>query len=250
MTGEITSPRAGLALAPSMRGQWAELFSFLRHPALPDGFARPAVCLRVLGRLFVLDLVFLFAFVVTLVTAEALGISFPENLNSTIELNAGTVALFVIAAPVLEEIAFRSWLSGRQGTILAVLSVAVGIGALLVSGTQGSLAGPVIALAGIVAAVLALVLLRRRPRFGWFDRHFPAFFWASAIAFALVHLTNYSEGALAILLPLLVPQFVLGVLAGYVRVNCGLAWSMALHAMHNGFAIGMALLALAFGGGG
>jgi hypothetical protein len=39
-------------------------------------------------------------------------------------------------------------------------------------------------------------------------------------------------------------------MAGYVRVQCGLMWSMLLHAAHNAFAVGMALLAVELAPGG
>ncbi|QIQ87775.1 CPBP family glutamic-type intramembrane protease [Erythrobacter sp.] len=250
MTGEITSGRAGEILAPSLRGQWARLFAFLRRPALPERFASAAVSARIVGRLYLLDLAFILAFGLALISAEAAGIAFPQNLNSTLELNAGTILLFVVIAPVLEEVAFRSWLSGRPGTIVALLWVAAGVGVLVLSGPGEGLAGPIAAFACLVLAIALLVLLRKAPRLPMFERRFGWFFWASAIAFALVHLVNYEEGALVILLPLLVPQFVLGTMAGYVRVQCGLAWSILLHAAHNGFAVGMALLALSLAPGG
>lgn len=244
MRGEITSPREDRALAPTMRGQWAVLFAFLRKPRLPDAHAPAGMSMRIVGRLFLLDLLAIGAFALLVLSAAALGFEPPENLNSQLELNAGTIALVVVVAPVLEEIAFRSWLSGRPGTIFALLWIGAGLAGLAVFGPGAGPAGPIVALVGLVLAIMMLIALRGRPPLPVVRRHFAWLFWASAIAFALVHLANYTEGALAILLPLLVPQFVLGTLAGYVRVNCGLAWSMALHAAHNGFAVGIAALAL------
>jgi hypothetical protein len=243
MTGEITSARAGGILAPTTRGQWEMLFAFLKRPALPDRFAGTGASARITLRLYLLDLLVIFGFGVVVLSAEAAGIVLPENLNASFELDAGTIVLFVAAAPVLEEIAFRSWLSGRPATLAALGVLLAGAGGLAVSGTD-SLAGPLVALASVLLAIAALIVLRGRPPLRIFKRHFALFFWASSIGFALVHLVNYEEGAIAIKLPLLIPQFVVGTMAGYVRVQCGLAWSMALHAAHNGFAVGMALLAL------
>ena len=84
---------------------------------------------------------------------------------------------------------------------------------------------------------------RHRPAMRWFAGLFPLFYWLSTLAFACVHLFNFEEGALFVLLPLVLPQFVLGALLGYMRVTYGLGTSIALHALHNGTA--MALVALA-----
>lgn len=244
MTGEITSARKDRALAPTIRSQWAMLFAFLRRPRLPDAHAPAGIAMRIAGRLFLLDLLAISAFALLVLTAAAFGFEPPENLNSQLDMTAPTIVLLVIVAPVLEEIAFRSWLSGRPGTIFALLWIGGGLTGLAVFGPDAGPAGPIAALAGLVIAIMMLVALRGRPPLPVVRRHFAWFFWTSAIAFALVHLANYTEGALAILLPLLVPQFVLGTLAGYVRVHCGLAWSVALHAAHNGLAVGIAVLAL------
>ncbi|MEE4338127.1 CPBP family glutamic-type intramembrane protease [Erythrobacter sp.] len=250
MTGEITSGRAGAALAPSLRGQWARLFEFLKRPVLPERLASSGVSARLVLRLYLLDLLFILAFGVAMILAEAAGIAFPENLNSTLELNAGTILLFVVVAPVLEEIAFRGWLSGRPGAIMPLLSVLAGFTAFLFVARDGSLLGPGFLILGVVGAAILFARLRQAPTLRFFRNSFPLFFWASAASFALVHLVNYEEGALVILLPLLVPQFVLGTMAGYVRVQCGLMWSMLLHAAHNAFAVGMALLAVELAPGG
>jgi len=275
MKGEITSPRADQALAPTILGQWGALAAFLKHPYLPRSTLRTGLSARLLARLFLLDLLAIIAFGTIILTVASFGIEFPENLNSTLGLDPQTVLLLVIVAPILEEIAFRSWLSGRPGilfallwagagTILeeiafrswlsgrpgilfALLWAGAGIAGLTILGSGAGFAGPFVALAGLVVAVMMLVALRGRPPLPIFERHFAYFFWASAVLFAAVHLANYEEGALAILLPLLVPQFVVGTLAGYIRVQCGLIWSIALHAAHNALAVSLALMALALG---
>ena len=247
MKGEITSPRADQALAPTILGQWGALAAFLKHPYLPRSTLRTGLSARLLARLFLLDLLAIIAFGTIILAVASFGIEFPENLNSTLGLDPQTVLLLVIVAPILEEIAFRSWLSGRPGILFALLWAGAGIAGLTIMGSGAGFAGPFVALAGLVVAVMMLVALRGRPPLPIFERHFAYFFWASAVLFAAVHLANYEEGALAILLPLLVPQFVVGTLAGYIRVQCGLIWSIALHAAHNALAVSLALMALALG---
>src|SRR5690606_37132816 len=92
---------------------------------------------------------------------------------------------------------------------------------------------------------LAVVILwrwRRRPAMGWFSRAFPLFFWLSTASFACVHLLNYDEGSLYVLLPLVLPQFVTGSILGYLRVHYGLWAAMLLHSLHNGGGIALVLI--------
>ena len=92
------------------------------------------------------------------------------------------------------------------------------------------------------------IILRKRAAWEWFTRAFPLFFWLSTASFALVHLLNYSEGSLATLLPLVLPQFIAGSIFGYARVTYGLWASMLLHVLHNGALVGGIALALRYAG--
>ena len=65
-------------------------------------------------------------------------------------------------------------------------------------------------------------------------------FWASAIAFAAVHLTNFATAGPAVL-PLVLPQFMLALLLGYLRVTHGLWSAVLLHMLHNGLFISLVL---------
>ena len=65
----------------------------------------------------------------------------------------------------------------------------------------------------------------------------PLFYWLSTAGFACVHLLNFDEGSLYVLLPLVLPQFVTGSILGYLRVHYGLWAAMLLHALHNGTAM-------------
>ena len=210
-------------------------------------------------RILALDLMIIAAIIIVLMSVVAFGIELPENLNSTLEMNLTTAFLIVVLAPVLEEIVFRSWLSGRPAILSALAILVAGLvlgplvagiffppteGGLGLGATLTILVGLLIA---VVGAITAAIMLRGRPAPSWFAALFPAFFWLSCVAFALIHLLNYTEGTLAILLPLLIPQFILGTLAAYVRVHYGLIFAIALHAAHNGFALGVAALAMQAG---
>ena len=98
-----------------------------------------------------------------------------------------------------------------------------------------------ILVAGTLVAIYLLWRKRGRPPMPFFQRHFRWFYFGSALAFASVHLTNFTEGNALILLPLTLPQFLLGLILGYARVRFGLWASVLLHAAHNSLFVGLLL---------
>ena len=241
-----------LTPANSTRGEWAQFAAFLKRPVLPPRAPLPRLAsLVATGRMLVLDLAVMGALVALAGLAMSAGIDMPETALAGVDLDTATIVAVVIVAPVLEELAFRSWLSGRPGHVLGVLVAlpaaalaAVGFAAIAPGGLGtiwlSVLAGFVVALLVALATAYAL---RRRDAMRWFRRAFPLFFWGSTLAFAGVHLLNFPEDQLAMALPLILPQFATGAMLGYLRVNYGLWASMLLHALHNGAIIALVLLA-------
>ncbi|MHA7820298.1 MAG: CPBP family glutamic-type intramembrane protease [Erythrobacter sp.] len=229
------------APAPTMVEEWRRLGAFLRRPTL-DVQTQDGSPLLVLARIFTLDMAIMVALVTIAGAVIALGIELPETALAGMEFTPGLIALVVFGAPVLEEVVFRSWLSGRPGQLLALLSLVVAFGLIGAFAGDGSLMALPFLAGGLLGAVASLVLLRDRPPLRWFAWAFPLLFWLSTLAFALVHLANFKEGG-AVLLALVLPQFVLGALLGYVRVRIGLWAAIVLHSAHNATAITIAALA-------
>ena len=215
---------------------------------LPDRASGPSFTALVgVLRLYAIDFAAMTVLAILAMLAVAAGFEIPANQFDGLELDAYWIAAIVIGSPLTEELIFRGWLSGRPGHVLAT---AILLGGAFVA-TQTDLASSAAAinyraiglgLATLVAAVAAIVLLRRRPPLRWFARGFPVIFWLVALAFAAIHLTNYTEGALWVLAPLVIPQFVVGTLLGYARVQFGLWAAILLHALHNGTAVAVVLL--------
>lgn len=229
--------------APTLAEEWRRLGRFVRRPALPETSVREGA-LTVLARVFALDVLAMLALILAAMVAVAAGVYIPETALAGIEFTPVIVLLVVVVAPVLEELVFRGWLSGRPGVLLALLALGLGAAGFGAVHATQPLAGFAVLVGGAVAAIAALVLLRRRAAMGWFAAFFPLFYWISVIAFALVHLWNFDEGSLLILLPLVLPQFILGMLLGYVRVQVGLWAAILLHAAHNSAALSIAALAM------
>ncbi len=248
-TSPAERPSTASRTANSARGEWRAFASYLRRPVLPHAIAAFPAAVRGTLRMVALDLLIMSATIAILMGVVASGFDLPENINASLDLNLFTIALIVIAAPLLEETAFRSWLTGRPNFLIsfaalasaAILAFAVGAA---LSGESGRIIATTLLLVGLAGAVIALIALRKRPAPGWFRTLFPVLFWISSAAFALVHLLNYTDGALAILLPLVIPQFILGTITAYVRVNYGLASAMILHAIHNAYALALAAIAM------
>lgn len=153
------------------------------------------------------------------------------------------VALGVFLLPFLEEVEFRLWLK------YARWSLAIGLGVLATAlGTlapwpvpTGFEAAPALAL-GLLTGLTVWVVAGRLGAArltAWFDRRFVWLFYGAAAAFAALHLTNFVRlGEIWFLAPVLVaPQFVLGLLLGYLRTRLGFGWAVAAHALHNGVAM-------------
>lgn len=224
--------------------EWRSFFAFLRRPALPDraqlSFGGSA---RALAPLVALDVLLMAVVLGSIGLATAMGFELPEHMLNELKLSPALIGFIVIAAPIGEEALFRGWLSGRPGHILAVLALLAGGAALLLAnGSVMKLAG--IGL-GVAVAGAVLFFLRGRPALPWFQRHFAWFYYASALLFASVHLTNFASagaGASPALLPLVLPQFVLALILGYLRVNRGLLTGAAMHMLHNALFAGLMVL--------
>ena len=100
----------------------------------------------------------------------------------------------------------------------------------------------------VILAPLFEEAIFRYPIGRLFNNRFKLIFWLFTIIFAGVHLSNFGADIPYYLMPLLVlPQFILGIILGYIRVGWGFWYCVFFHALHNGILVGMATLAGAFG---
>ena len=70
-------------------------------------------------------------------------------------------------------------------------------------------------------------------------------FYALALIFGYIHLSNYEiDTQILLFSPILVaPQILLGLIFGYIRVRFGFIWAIAMHSFYNGTLVIIALLA-------
>lgn len=230
---------------PTFRAELRDFLAFIRHPRLAprpagcpagDGFWRdwfPAVRLtRMLQWALLMWTVNLMLLGPLAVMAAGMG-------GATHRLNLDNIPWLtaLLWAPVVEELVFRYGLR-RLKHLWWLLPLAV---AALLNG-PGLLGGWL--LAGFLVWCwlpygMSWPMARRPLPWAWRRHHVGAFPWIfhlSSLAFSAVHLYNFNLGQTPLwLLPLLVlPQWVTGMVLGWLRVRQGIGAAILLHAIFNG----------------
>lgn len=81
-----------------------------------------------------------------------------------------------------------------------------------------------------------LLLLSYKTSSAFFKNHFKIFFYTLAIIFAVLHIFNFSgiDSVKHVLIVLLViPQFILGIILGYLRISYGFLYAVGFHTIIN-----------------
>lgn len=237
--------QAGVLQRPSFRAEFRDLLSFIRRPAVaprPGGrragngfwldWFPPLKVSRLLQWALLLWMVnMLFLGPIAVMAAGLGGATHRLNLQNIPWLTA------LLWAPMVEELVFRYGLR-RLKHLWWLLPAAV----------AAMLSGPGIAGGLLLAAFLLLCWLphagerpaAQRPLPWRFRRaylaRFPWVFHLSSLTFSAVHLYNFNLAQTPLwLLPLLVlPQWVTGMVLGWLRVRQGIGAAILLHAIFNG----------------
>ncbi|MBU1820716.1 MAG: hypothetical protein KKG00_04280 [Bacteroidetes bacterium] len=158
----------------------------------------------------------------------------------------------LIYAPVVEELLFRSVLGlTRLGFWLSVSFISMLVFPVLLRFVPDDPALYLLFLYLLCYVLLALVLSKilgrqtdtliekyLRPNFRWLV-------YASIVGFGFMHLSNFQQLTVwhIVLVPILTfPQLIGGVFMSFVRVNYGLSYAMALHALGNAYPVLMRLM--------
>jgi len=145
--------------------------------------------------------------------------------------------LAIIVAPTLEELIFRYPLKHKLflTMLLTFIDMFIIYGVLQWLGFY-----KLSIIAPFSLAIFSLILLAQSEnlQIEWdatVDRLYPMLFLLVATIFAFVHMFNYAAGSFPwYVTPLLVfPQFVIGLVLGFVRLRIGLWGSIYMHALNN-----------------
>ena len=241
---------------PRLRDEWRACFRFIRSPHLTRTIrVAPPLVGRLrdwyptigLGRLFawamtlwLINIFVLGPFV--LEAFEASGATHRINVNNLPWLQA------ILWAPLVEELLFRYCLRRPVSVFWLVPAMSL----VLVYGVQSWASW---LLAVIVGLVLCFSYFSAAPKawvFKWGRRYrkvFPWVFHLVALAFAAVHLRNFvfAEVQWWMMMILVTPQWLTGLVLGWMRVQRGVVAAMLLHALFNLGPLTVAWLALRAG---
>ncbi len=142
----------------------------------------------------------------------------------------------VVLAPLLEELVFRTQLRSFSWNLVFTLFIAgVIINHFLPSGSPAVWISP-LTLTGICWLARTWSGKSVSRKFRVWRYLFPVNFYLTALTFSYVHLVNFSRAESLLYIGLLytVPQLILGLVLGYVRIRYDLGRAILLHALFNG----------------
>lgn len=231
----LTPPRPILAIC-------RELIAFLRFPQVmaPAGL-RSGASWRMLTLLTVLQVAGLVLVVLPVISFWQSRFALPAPDAFGKLPAAWMVPVTLLGAPLLEEVIFRGWQTGRPRA-LWLLGCLVAFAGLVMAAPKL----PPLAVAGLLVALLLATLagwlwLRKRaepPHL--YLAAYPAVFWLVVVSFAAAHLTNYPSISL-LALPMVLPQLWAAALLGFTRQRLGLPAAILQHACSNAASLLLAM---------
>lgn len=228
---------------------------FIKHPTLNK--AENDTPLAIFRRIIILIswlyvLVFPLAILIT-VLLKALNYSGVNAVNQfAMNGNFWTVLfLGALVAPLIEEITFRLPLRFSPTNLALSVFFALRIIASYIS-RQYFPHENTFLYSWIIPIIFAAVLfsLCQSPQWksrimDWYVQKFSVFFYSLTILFGLLHITNYSDvrNILLIIVLLGIPQIIVGIVLGYIRITYGFGYGLLMHSLYNAFLLVPASLA-------
>ncbi|MGY0039439.1 CPBP family glutamic-type intramembrane protease [Pedobacter sp. NJ-S-72] len=218
-----------------------DLTSYLKHPYLtriPKSADRPFVLLLKLAFICLIAGVGCGMLLGVLIGMKLIPEPGPSVMDKKTMVKPVLFIMAVIWAPLSEELLFRAQLRRFTGSLLFISFIVGAFLSAIIETNWAFLVSP------FVFMVLYLIYRYNLARsvtlkFQFWELIFPWHFHLTAICFALVHLSNFEKGIGLLPLGILytLPQLAVGLVLGYARMNYGLKYSFALHAMYNFFPV-------------
>ena len=149
-------------------------------------------------------------------------------------LHGNMILYAIILAPLCEESLFRSLLKFKKINIILFISALTLYGGIAIFHSNYFHLSIISIL--LISFITLLIIIPRSKIEAFIVTNFKYFFWATAIVFGLVHLSNFIGNIyilMAFSLILTAPQIVAGFILGYIRMNYGLVYSMLFHVAIN-----------------
>lgn len=141
------------------------------------------------------------------------------------------VILASIVAPLWEEAVFRWWMNLKAWTIVIFTVGSTGLFCYQINPIIG-------VLVGLTVLILSTSYINRIRHH--MDIHFRWWFYGSIVLFGLMHIANHQWRWEAVIFTL--PQMIIGMSIGFVRIHFGMIYGVLFHALWNGMATMMMLL--------
>jgi membrane protease YdiL (CAAX protease family) len=144
--------------------------------------------------------------------------------------------LTVVGAPVMEELIFR-WHLRRPVVLIWSIAIAICGGLGFAYQSEKMMFWPFIIMIVFIIALAALLSSSGQvQRFlsDLYRKYFSFIFYMTVLIFAFAHLSNFSKVDNWYITPILVlPQALIALFLGYIRVRNNIFWSIYFHAFHN-----------------
>jgi len=204
-----------------------QFLSFLLNPNFNGEFKKPS------ARDIFLPLVVYFLLVIPLgvilflitglldVSPKMLQLSYPER-----------IVYGILLTPLIEEIFFRLIYVFKKRNLYIIIFTSLCLLVLFIIKSELNKAYLFLA----IGFIFCMLIVFFQSCSTVFNNHFKFFFYALAAIFAVLHIFNFSgiESAKHFLIILLViPQFILGTILGYLRLTYGFLYAVGFHTMVN-----------------
>ena len=217
------------------------IFKFLKRITLTNKIKR----INILELIFLIALSF-FIDILIIILIHLIEVPIPQGSGNNFNHYSSTwyLALIpIILVPILEETGCRAFLKYSSINIYLSISLIIFFSISLFSGFKIYVFEWHVLWIAIVAFCIGLIplyFLNNIPKksiLNFYNSRASILFYGSATVFALFHLSNYKFQVYGILTALLfvLPQFISGIIYGYIRVKNGILVSIALHSFHNLF---------------
>ncbi|MGD1936517.1 MAG: CPBP family intramembrane glutamic endopeptidase [Cyanophyceae cyanobacterium] len=244
-TATASGPEEALNSQP--RSLLGKYLAFLRSPVLTTSSqpqSLPQTCKQSL-RLYSLHLLPIFAVGIIIGT---LGVQ-DSNANPDFftELSPWWLfALTVVILPTVEEIIFRLPLRPKAVNLALPASI---IFCLIV--IAAGITMPALGLTIAALTALNFYLWRSPPKLkaleNFYRRYPRIIFYLSTVLFGAIHITNYEQDVWQLLPILVLPQTILALWMGFLRLRYGFLWAVLGHGLHNGFVLTPLIVVKIFG---
>lgn len=204
-----------------------DYINFLKHPSWTGSYSRPAA-IDFFALFFIYMLIMMPISVLLHFLTNILDLSTSINhMNLSSRIIRG-----ILLAPLVEEIFFRLLYVFSRRNLWVVIGTALILVVIFIIKTNYQKTVVFIS----VALVMGSALLSYKTSNKFIKTHFRLFFYFLALAFAGMHLTNFQGITMLKFLPalmLVIPQFILATMLGFVRLRYGFIYAVLFHATVN-----------------